>query len=221
LLHSKPLGRESTRATVLSRRELTPNVSGFRLAARLGSPFTWVPGQYLLLSTDDAPELEIPFSIASAPDAARPGEFELAISNVGSRELVAKLAPGTELSVSSPRGAFGFRPATGATLLVGIGTGLAPLRAVLQAESDLLYRDELESLARLHARFRFEPTLSRAEAAFAGRRGRVQDHLRELVAPLRDVHAYVCGTKPMVEDTVQRLTRELGVDPTGVWSEAF
>ena len=230
---------ENFRAVVLSRYELSPVVSGCRFRVLGLRPFVWIAGQYLLLSTDDAPELGVPFSIASTPDGLAPGEFELAISNVGSRELVSKLEPGRELTVSAARGSFIYLPSAGATMLVGIGTGLAPLRAMLQAalaveesdpvvllygarrETDVLWRDELEALARAHPRFHFEPTLSASSAAHSGRRGRVQDHLRELTLPLHAVSAYVCGTRPMVDDCVRILMGELSGVVSRVAGEAF
>lgn len=203
-----------------------------------GDRLDWEPGQYLTLSTADAPDEAIPYSIASAPQRASEGEFELAVSANGGQDLLARLHLGAKVFVTSPQGRFVWEPLPGATLLIGMGTGLAPLRAILQAllerdasdlvtllfgarsEADILWRDEFARLAERDARFSFEPTLSRPESTWRGRIGRVQDHLSDIVAGLPDVSVYICGSRAMVGDCVQRLIEELGVDPTRVRSEA-
>lgn len=203
-----------------------------------GEPLSWAPGQYLTLSTVDAPELATPYSIASAPEREREGEFDLAVSANGGQDLLARLHLGARVFVSGPRGHFVWAPAPGHTLLIGMGTGLAPLRAILQAsldhgatgsvtllfgarsEADILWRDEFSQLARRDPRFVFEPTLSRPDATWRGRVGRVQDHLSEVVAGLPEPSVYLCGSRAMVGDCVERLIGELGVDPARIRSEA-
>jgi NAD(P)H-flavin reductase len=198
----------------------------------------WAPGQYLELSTADAPDIVIPYSIASAPRAAQPGEFELAVSANGGQDLLARVQPNVRLFVSTARGKFVWQPAPGATLLVGMGTGLAPLRAILQAsldrepgdrvtllygarsEADILWRDEFEPLAVRDSRFSFEPTLSQPGSGWRGRTGRVQEHLSAIVASLGQLSAYVCGSRAMVNDCVALLTGELGIEPARVRTEA-
>lgn len=213
--------------TVLSQRALSSNVLLSRLRCeRLG--LDWLPGQHVELALPADPRISHYYSIASAPDPAHPGEFELAISRSASPELLAELETGRTLVISRPRGAFVWKAEPGPTLLVGIGTGIAPLRAILQAalagrdervslffgartEGDLLFGDELEALARREPRFRFAPTLSQPSATWPGLRGRVQDHLQRHLStaePDRDkLRAFVCGNTPMVTDTVTLLVR--------------
>jgi NAD(P)H-flavin reductase len=207
----------------------------FRMHA--GERLSWEPGQYLFLSTADAPRTAIPYSIASAPELGREGEFELAVSANGGQDLLARLHLGASVFVSSPQGRFVLEPAGGRTLLIGMGTGLAPLRAMLQAllqregtepvtllfgarsEADILWGDEFTRLAQRDPRFSFEPTLSRPSSAWRGRIGRVQDHLAELVAGLHEVSGYLCGSRTMVADCVERLMA-LGVSASRIRSEA-
>lgn len=203
-----------------------------------GDLLSWEAGQYLTLSTADAPSVAVPYSIASAPDRGRPGEFELAVSANGGQDLLARLHLGAKVFVSSPQGSFVWQRDRGSTLLVGMGTGLAPLRAILQAwlaravseritllfgarsEADILFRDEFVELAELEPRFSFEPTLSRPTNLWRGRTGRVQDHLAEIVSSMPDTSAYVCGSRAMVVDCVARLTGELLLNPARIRSEA-
>lgn len=225
-------------ATLVARRDLAPQVVLLRFRMEAGQHLIWAPGQYLALSTADAPGTAIPYSIASAREPARGDEFELAVSTNGGQELLARLQLGTRVFVSSPQGSFVWVPARGATLLVGMGTGLAPLRAILQAsladaathpvsllfgarsEADILWHDEFTRLAARDPRFSFEPTLSRPAGAWPGRSGRVQDHLASVLRGLPEASVYLCGSRAMVTDCVERLTSRLGVDPARIRSEA-
>lgn len=225
-------------ATLIARRQLAPGVVLLRFRTHEGQHLTWLPGQHLTLATRDLPEAAVPYSIASAQEAASPGEFELAVSANGGQELLARLHPDAEVYVTPAQGRFVWRRTPGATLLVGMGTGLSPLRAMLQAalaradhdplvllfgarsEADILWREEFAELAVRAPRFAFEPTLTQPGAAWRGRVGRVQDHLLGVAGNLRDISAYVCGSRAMVADCVARLTDELGVEAARVLAEA-
>jgi NAD(P)H-flavin reductase len=224
-------------ATLVARRDLAPQVVLLRFRMDAGQQLIWAPGQYLTLSTADAPATAIPYSIASAPEPSLAGEFELAVSTNGGQELLARLQLGTRVLVSNPQGRFVWVPARGATLLIGMGTGLAPLRAILQAslaheathpigllfgvrsEADILWHEEFTRLAERNPRFSFEPTLSRPGSAWLGRSGRVQEHLAQVLRGLPEVSVYLCGSRAMVEDCIERLNT-LGVDPARIRSEA-
>lgn len=225
-----------SRIATISRRSALSR-STLLLQVRSDDSFHWLPGQHIRLAPPGAPELAASYSIASAPDPSFPGQFELAMSLSATPELLAGLVPGRTLLVSEPRGAFVWEPAPGAALLLGIGTGIAPLRAMLQAalrtapvapvglllgartEEDVLFHDELARLAERQPLFRFEPTLSRASEAWTGARGRVQDHLPRVVAAIDAARFFVCGTKTMVDESVACLGR-LGIDHTRILSES-
>jgi NAD(P)H-flavin reductase len=222
-------------ALVIARTELSPSVLLLRLR-QLDQPLVWQPGQYIQVASPSAPEVSDFYSIASAPDLDAPGEFELAMSRSASAEIIEQLAPGRTLLVSAPKGVFVWQPGPGATLLVGIGTGVAPLRAMLQAalsnsnervalllgarsETDVLFRTELESLARRDPRFLFEPTLSRPGADWRGAQGRVQDHLPRWVETLRGPRVFVCGKRSMVDGSIAILLA-LGLPRERIFGES-
>lgn len=234
-------GSGTTRAKVLVHRELAPAVSLVRLA--LEDPaFSWLPGQHAKLSpvpVSGEVTTAVPFSIASAADPAAPGEFELAVSHNAGEALLQALQPGGSVVVSRAKGSFTWKANPNTTLLVGMGTGIAPLRAMLQAalaanvervlllygartRDKLLFGTELAELAhRRQSQFRFEPTLTQPGNDWQGRRGRVQEHLAPLVEHQNQgrVHVYACGTKTMVDGVIARLG-ELGIDPKQISSEA-
>jgi NAD(P)H-flavin reductase len=123
-------------------------------------------------------------------------------------------------------------------LLVATGTGIAPLRAMLQhlarqrfaravdllfgvrSEAELLYGDELRGLCAGLDRYRFSPTLSRPGQSWPGRRGRVQAHVEELLDGRTQIDVYLCGQSEMVRSVSAQL-EALGVDPTSIHFERY
>jgi CDP-4-dehydro-6-deoxyglucose reductase len=109
------------------------------------------------------------------------------------------------------------------SVFIATGTGVVPVRAMLQAEpvrsagasvtllfgarleESILFRDEFEALAGAWSAFRFWPTLTRPGAGWTGRAGRVQQHLDEALGGRLDLDVYVCGLKAMVNDVRENL----------------
>jgi ferredoxin-NADP reductase len=234
-------------ARLVSTRPLSPGVRELVFERADGGRFDFVAGQWVSLRIP-APdgELKRAYSIASAPNGTP--RFELAVTLVtggpGSTALHL-LAPGATVSVTGPQGLFTRDPnATGPTLFVATGTGVAPLRSMLEAavaagerralwmllgvrhEEDILYRAELEAVARVNANVRFIPTLSRAPDGWIGLRGYVQDHVRGLWAELEargegPPHVYVCGLQKMVGAVRDLLRKEMGLPREQVHSERY
>lgn len=226
---------------------LSPTVRGLTLAFADGEPFSYEPGQWVNL------ELEVggkrdkrAYSIASAPDPAAPGSFEIAVTRVDagsvSRALHA-LPEGSAVSIDGPHGFFTREGAAKPPAwFVGTGTGVAPLRAMLQAElagasgaegpplglllgvrneSEILYRAEFEALAATHPRFSFHVTLSRPSPAWQGMTGYVQTQLPKLLDLHVRPHVYVCGLSRMVSGVRKVLKDDLGYDRRSIHSERY
>jgi len=222
---------------LIARTPLSSRVHRLRFAAR--GPFRWAAGQHLVVVKAKGQELFLPYSIASAYDPQRPGQFELAAAVGAGADVIDQLSIGEELQIDGPSGAFVWQtPASPAALLVGAGTGVAPLRALIEeqlarashtrlmliaghrAPEDVLFGEDFAQLARQHARFRFLPTLTGASAAWSGERGRVQAQLRAAVQALGQLDAYVCGRLAMVSEVVAALERD-GVPAARIRSEGF
>jgi ferredoxin-NADP reductase len=230
---------------VLEAQHLSPSVRSLVLGCADGQPLAFVPGQWVNLHVDvGGGELDKrAYSIASAPDTAHPERFEIAVTRVDSGRVscaLHELPVGARLAMDGPHGFFTREGAESEpALLVGTGTGVCPLRAMLQAElraasgpsitllfgarveEEILYRAELEALAAAHARFSFHVTLSRAPSSWTGRRGYVQTHLHELVDVARKPHVYVCGLTDMVTDARRVLKEELGFDRKHIHTERY
>lgn len=228
----------SRRGRVISKKALSPRVTELTLLVEGGEPFRWLAGQHVTLHTDSPGAEASSFSLATAPDEGRPNELMLAVSNAS--ELLGQAPLGSSFAIEGPFGALTWHDASGA-LFAGAGTGVAPLRAIVndvlvtggrdattplvlvaghRTPSDRLFYDELVALARVHERFAYEPVVSQPDPSYVGRRGYVQDHLAEALGRLpAGSRAYICGSTRMVA-ACESLLGKLGVPFDRILSEA-
>lgn len=209
-----------------------------------GGRFDFIAGQFVSMTLrHDSTEHTRAYSIASGP---RPdGRFDLCLNRVPGglfSNYLCDLQPGAVLDFTGPHGFFvARRPIERDLVFIATGTGIAPIRGMLEdlfssgpapdremwllfgvrhAET-ILYRDEFERLAAQHPRFHFVPTLSRAEQDWPGERGHVQQLLRARFAGRRDIDVYVCGLKAMVDDVRKILKEEFGLDRRQIHYEKY
>lgn len=183
-------------------------------------------GQYaqVALFADDVPR---PFALANALGSP---VFEFLIKLPEERLAeVSALGVGDEIQVSSCEGpGFGLGAVVGQDLLfLGVGSGIAPLRATLETvlnrraawgaihflygvryETELCFRDDF-------ARWRSAgveviPVVSRPSSSWSGATGHVQHHLGTVANPGR-CRAFVCGLPAMESDVTAALAaRDVG-----------
>lgn len=122
-------------ARVLAARQETPSARTLRLA--LPSPRPHLAGQYYVvrLTAPDGYTASRSYSVASPP-AGPAGEIELTVERLPDGEVSEFLCdvvePGDELEVRGPIGGFFAWAGTTPTLLVGGGSGVVPLMAMLR-----------------------------------------------------------------------------------------
>ncbi len=233
-------------ATIESVRTETAAIKVFVLRPAVWHPF--VAGQHLdfRLTAPDGYQAERSYSVSSAP--GRHGVYEVVIENMPEGEVspyfheVAQVGDAIEL-----RGPFGGHFAWkaddgGPLLLVGAGSGVAPLMSILRHRAavapevpatliyaarrwdDLIFRDELIGRDAGEPAFHLVLALSRDAPRRPQDLGRRVD-----AAALRDVLAvpgarpkttYVCGNNGFVE-TVAGHAVGLGLDPATIRTERF
>ncbi len=192
------------------------------------------------LTAEDGYQAQRSYSIASAADAAR---LELTVERIDDGEVSPYLTDearvGDRFEVRGPVGGFFvWEPEPGgAVLLVGGGSGVVPLMAMVRERAtngdtvptrllysarsweDVIYRDELERLAGDGLDVVY--TLTRVQPdGWNGYARRVDLELLAEVVPEELTLAFVCGPTPFVEAVAQALV-ELGHDPVRVKTERF
>jgi ferredoxin-NADP reductase len=211
---------------VLEVRTETANAKTFRLA--LPAPSTHLAGQHYIvrLSAPDGYTASRSYSVASAPDGT--AEIELTVERLENGEVSTflhdEVRPGDDLEVRGPIGGWFVWRGTEPAFLVGGGSGVVPLMAMLRlarregrsdllrlivsarSPADLYYADELPGT---------ETTVVYTRAAppgWARPLERLNEHdLAGQVAA--DATAYVCGS-PAFADSVTALLMGDGQVPT-------
>jgi CDP-4-dehydro-6-deoxyglucose reductase len=209
---------------------LAPDVHQFDFEVPGRQEFHFTPGQFVsLLEKVDGKEITRAYSIASPRGG---NHFALCLNRVPDGVLSSflfTLRPGEEVEMHEPLGYFTLRHPERRAVFVATGTGIAPFRSMLldylpktqphitllfgaRHEQDLLYREDMERMAREFETFRFLPTLTRPNESWQGRTGRVQAHLDEALnlrgpEEIINIDVYVCGLKEMVDDVRHELKR--------------
>jgi ferredoxin-NADP reductase len=194
------------------------------------------------LTAEDGYQAQRSYSIASAPRGTR---VELTVERLDDGEvslyLTDELRRGDRVELRGPVGGyFVWDPSRGGPLLlVGGGSGVVPLMAMIRARGaagseadarllfssraweDVIYRDELErlnggGLTVVHTLTRSQPP------AWNGYARRVDGEMLAEVGPdaAERPHVYVCGPTPFVEAVAEALV-ELGHEPHRVKTERF
>jgi CDP-4-dehydro-6-deoxyglucose reductase len=227
-------------AKLIDSHEIAPGVRHFRFEALGVERLEFVPGQFTSFTDMIAgKEITRAYSLASAPSGTN--RFELCLNRVEPGHLSPRLfdmRPGDRIEMRQPLGQFVLRQqAPRDSIFIATGTGIAPFRSMLQAhlsasspaftllfgvryESHLLYSEELKEMALRYPQFRFWPTLTRPEAGWKGRQGRVQTHLAEAIGERRELDFYLCGLKEMVND-VRTVLKGLGFDRKQIFYEKY
>jgi len=198
----------------------------------------YLPGQYAEIRVPGVVNEARSYSFASVPSAERTNSVSFFIRRVPNGRMTEWLFAGDrvgeQILLEGPYGSFYLRKPDGPILLVAGGSGLAPIRALLQqiveqrfacdvtvifgarTRKDLYCLDEFSELGgRVNGKFRFLPVLSEEAGAngWDGLTGNCPDAITAHMLDARRSHAYLCGPPAMVDAARHRLeTLGLGQD---------
>ena len=169
-----------------------------------------------------------PYSLSAAPSD---DTMRITVKDLGDHSgALRRLRPGTRVMAEGPYGAFTPDTAGRNILLLAGGVGITPLRAMFatlqgkvtlvyraSSERDIVFRDEIDAIARARGATVHYVVGSRAEL---GADPLSADVLRRLVPGLHRQDVYVCGPSGMTEAAVAALT-EAGVSRRRIRYESF
>ena len=159
-------------------------------------------------------------------------------NHCANRSTLKTLAVGDTIKLSGPYGRFFLREAREEpSVLIGGGTGLAPLKSIVRhvletglpqrlylyqgarAQADLYDVDFFRGLEAEHPeQFTYRPCLS--DEQWDGPQGMVTDVVEDDFPTLRKHTAYLCGPPPMVEAAMKTLMRKR-LFPRDIFREDF
>lgn len=208
-----------------------------------GAAFRFTAGQAVLVG-DHAQPVRRPYSIASSPERVLESErLELLVGVDDSGSVGPHLAlhgRGQLVDVEGPLGTFTFPAAVAQRrlLFVAGGTGIAPLRSMLEhalrarlservsllysarRADEFAFADELREYER-QGRLEFHPTVTREDNAWAGGRGRIgRAHFDAVLHDREDTLCFICGPGSLVAEAVTTLA-ELGVPRGAIRTEEW
>lgn len=213
--------------------EETPTTKTFRLERTDGPLPPWRPGQYVNLFVDvDGVLTSRPYSISSPPGGAtldltvrsKPGGFVAPY-------LLHQVQVGAELETTGPAGTFYHEPLIDGEELVFLagGSGITPFMSILRetvqnrrtlkvhllygsrTPDDVIFGDELATMAASQPNLRYTLVLSEPPPAYEGLTGFLTaDLIQQQIGDVAGKTFYVCGPSVMYGFCLRELA-ELGV----------
>lgn len=234
------------RAEVSGIRDLTRDIRELELRLLNPPALTFRAGQYI--------QLQIPryahvaqvsyraYSIASPPSRADRIELEIRLTphGLGTAYIFNHLKRGDPAKFHGPHGDFFLRDSARDILLIAGGSGMAPMKAMLEdmrekrpvrrvryffgarCRRDLFFIDLMRQMESDLPDFRFIPALSQPmpEDAWEGETGLITDVLERRLDSARPTDAYLCGAPGMIEACCEILIRH-GIPAERIFYDKF
>jgi CDP-4-dehydro-6-deoxyglucose reductase, E3 len=224
-------------ATVTALDRLTHDVLRVRVAC--DAPFDFRPGQYVTLIRDSG--LARSYSIASLPEE---GEVELHVRRVPNGRmsgwLYEEASAGTQVHLQGPSGEcfYVLGREDQPMLLIGTGTGLAPLYGIVRdalrsghrgpihlihgavRPTGLYLCEELAAMATAHANLAYTPSVLEADAPGTFEVGSIDRIVAGRFPKLDGWRGFVCGDPAMVQVLKKKLFLS-GIATRDIYADAF
>ncbi len=238
------------KARLESRRELAPDV--FELNFKLIEPtkLDYKAGQFVAIKVLDNKEPPVvrAYTFASSPTRGQ-DQFQLCFKVFRTEDgqigrgsgWLSTVAEGIELEFFAPRDTLPFHDdAANTMLLLGTGTGIAPLKAMVEHltdtgstkklhlylgvryPEDLFYQEEFEALKNQNSNFDYTLAVSRPPEGYTGATGRLPEVLvRDFAKGIStQTAAYICGSTASVAGIKAKLL-ELGMPAELLHAEGY
>jgi len=199
--------------------------------------FRFIPGQYVDIIGPNS--IRRSYSLANAHFNEKTLELHIRAVEGGqmSNYWFGQAKPDDLLRLNGPLGTFFLRETVGIDIIfLATGTGIAPIKSILESMSGILPERRPKSLTVLWGArrekdlyfdlksvpigFDFIPVLSRAGPDWAGAFGYVQDVLCEFFETFSNAAVYACGSDAMIHGAKNKLILA-GLKNKNFYSDAF
>lgn len=226
------------RAVIRSKELLGPDIC--RLLLKPANDLYYHPGQFVNLRNVEG--VIRSYSLASVPKIDTYLEFHIKRLKNGllTNWIFDKAAVGDDIDVQGPMGNCFYLPGkkNQNLLLVGTGTGLAPLIGIARDALNsghlgeiylyhgsryiqgLYLQEDLSELTEQHSNFHYRPCLSGDKAPDGFTKGRANDIALAHHKTLQDWRVYLCGDPIMVE-TTKKLAYLAGAKLADIYADPF
>lgn len=202
-------------------------------------PFIFKPGQYISVKVADGR-----MNSYSIVNQNNQNQFDLLIDispgGPGSKYFES-LKIDDKICYLGPFGTFTFKHDDGAQniLLLATGSGLSPLRAILDQmlkqrkliipitlyfglrfQKDIFWKDYFEKLEQDYPNFKLKLVLSKPDENWHGLTGHITDYIKLDHPELKNYSAYICGNKPMINEA-KTILLEAGLPKERIYFEMF
>jgi len=227
-----------TKATVLEKQPLNNDV--IQLKLKCHDSISFKPGQFVNLKKPDG--LSRSYSVANTPNEDNILEFHIRSLPGGQFSQWAKneLEVGEQIPVSEPKGDCFYIPERQdqGLLLIGTGTGLAPLLGIIKDalaqqhsgpihllhgsrnKKGLYHIDEMKTLAEQYPNFHYTACVSGEMPEKDFEQGRVNEIALNKINDLKGWRVYLCGHPEMVNDTKKQAFLK-GASMQDIFSDPF
>lgn len=224
--------------SVLSLDKLSEDVIRLRLVRP--DNYDYLPGQFLNLSNDAG--VSRSYSLASVPGLDDFLELQIRVVPGGqvSGWVAERLQVGDTVTISQSAGQCSYLPGREqqSLLLVGTGTGLAPLIGIARdalrqghtgpihlyhgssTAEGLYLMAELVDMDQANANFHYQPCVSRGTTPEGVRSGRAADLALQDCGPLSGWRVYLCGREDMVK-VLQKKAFLAGASMQDIFADPF